>query len=100
MTGFSTADLPASVNTVEKLAVWAMTVLQNLNPDLTTIEETGRAELQIQSAPFFIAAISPPEWRLISRSSIRINSDWQKTGKIWNHAMDISTKPTPAEFKA
>lgn len=100
MTAFSTADLPASVNTVEKLAVWAMTVLQNLYPEMTTVEETGRAELQVQSAPFFIAAVSPPEWRVISRTSIRVSPDWQKSGKIWSHALDLGTKPTPPEFKA
>jgi hypothetical protein len=100
MTAFSTADLPTTVNTVEKLLLWANTVLQHLNPDLTAVEETGRAELMMQSAPFFISAVSPAEWRVISRSSLRISADWQRVGKIWNHAAEISTKPIPTEFRS
>ncbi len=100
MTAFSSADLPASVNSVEKLALWAATVLQHLNPSLTIIEESGKAELAAQSGPFFIAAANPPEWRVISRSSIAVAPTWQRTGKIWQHAIDLSTTAIPAEFKS
>lgn len=101
MVAFSTADLPSSINTVEKLQVWATTVLQHLHPTLTAIEATGSAERCCAAAPFFITATDPAVWRYISRTSIPIDSNWQRgTAKIWTFAKDLSSSSIPAEFKS
>jgi hypothetical protein len=101
MVAFSTADLPSSINTVEKVLVWGSTVMQHLHPTLTAIESTGNAERVISAAPFFITATDPAVWRYISRTSIPLNSNWQRgTGKIWTFASDISSSAIPTEFKS
>jgi hypothetical protein len=101
MVAFATTDLPSSINTVEKLHLWSATVLQNLHPTTTAIEAAGNAQLVITAAPFWITASDPATWRYISRSSIGLNSNWQRgTGKIWTFANDISGQAIPTEFKS
>jgi hypothetical protein len=100
MTAFSTSDLPASINSVEKLYAWCATVLQHLYPTTTVIESTGVAERAISAAPFFVSASDPATWRYISRGSIKLTSTWQRTGKIWQYAEDIGSSAIPTEFKS
>lgn len=99
MTAFTTSDLPASINTVEKLAVWASMVLTHLNPSITTIEATGNAQRVATSAPFEITAVDPLEWRNIARLSIKLHPNWIRQGKRWEHAQDLGSASIPAEFK-
>lgn len=100
MTAFSKADLPDSINTVEKLAVWTDTLLQHLNAELTVIEAAGGTDRAVVSQPWFITAANPPTWRVISRSSIQIQNTWQRGGKIWNFAQELSGATIPSEFKS
>ena len=101
MTGFLTSDLPASINTVEKLHAWSSTVLNHLYRDSSDIEENGQAQFLAQSSPFLITAVSPSKWRLISRTSILLNPNWQKgSSKIWANAEDIGSAAIPVEFKS
>jgi len=100
MVAFSRNDLPDSVNSVEKLIVWAETLLQNLCPEVTAIEVSGSVERISISQPWFIQADNPPRWRVISRSSIPVSAQWQRSGKLWTHAVDVSAATIPAEFKS
>jgi hypothetical protein len=100
MVAFSRNDLPDSVNSVEKLIVWAETLLQNLCPEVTAIEVSGSVDRIAISQPWFIQAANPPTWRVISRSSIPVSSQWQRSGKLWVHAVDVSAASIPAEFKS
>lgn len=101
MTTFLTTDLPSSINSLEKLAVWASTVLNHLNTNQTAIEQTGNAQLTATSAPFYITASDPATWRNISRLSIPLDKNWQRgTGKIWTFAQDLSSSAIPTEFKS
>lgn len=101
MTAFVTTDLPASVNTVEKLAVWSATVLNHLYPDLTAIEENGQAELTAQASPFLINAVSPSQWRNIQRLSIPLDRNWQRGNDgIWASCQDLGSSAVPTEFKS
>lgn len=100
MTAFTRTDIPATIDTVEKLAVWVDTLLNHLNPNETAIEATGVAERICQSAPYFITATNPPVWKNIARTSIVLSPNFQKTGKLWEHAQAISTTAIPVEFKS
>lgn len=100
MVAFTRTDIPASVDTVEKLAVWVETLLNNLFPNDTAVESVGTAERICQAAPFYFTASNPPTWRYVSRHSIVLSPNFQKTGKVWEHAQAISTSAIiPAEFK-
>jgi hypothetical protein len=99
MSAFSPSDLPDSINTVEKLHIWSCMVLQHLNPELTVIEVNGALDRAMLSQPWFITATNPPVWRNISRSSIQLNSNWQRGGKLWTYAQELSSATIPGEFK-
>lgn len=99
MTALTKADIPDSINTVEKLALWCETLLQHLNPDVTVIEASGGADRAVISQPWFITATNPPTWRVISRTSLAVSSTWQRGGKIWNFAQELSSAAIPSEFK-
>jgi hypothetical protein len=101
MTAFQTSDLPSTINTVEKLVVWGQTVLNNLYPEVTSVEATGKAERVAQSGPFEVTAVEPTQWRSIGRTSIPLNRSWQRgVGKMWTHAEDIGSASIPTEFKS
>lgn len=100
MTAFTPADLPPTINSVEKLAVWAAEVLQNLYPNLTTVEflnESGTPQNSrvVESCKFFLTAPNPPEWRHLSRFSFRLSPNHQVEGKIWEHIQDLGTSAIP-----
>ena len=66
MTAFTTADLPASITTVEQLAVWAGSILAEVNPSLTAIEGPGSSVRAAAANSFFIPEGPPePEYRYI-----------------------------------
>lgn len=100
MTALTKADIPDNINTVEKLAVWCDTLLQHLNPELTVIEASGGVDRAAISQPWFITASAPPTWRVISRTSIQVQANWQRGGKIWNFAQELSGATIPSEFKS
>ncbi len=106
MTAFTRADIPASIDTVEKLAVWVGNLLGFLNPRVTATEGTKDADATIvrvsQFSPYFISAVPDDyHWRAVARQSIRLNSTWQSGGtKIWTHAIELSTTVIPSDFKS
>lgn len=106
MTAFSPSDIPASINTLEKLSLWVDNVLNYLNPKTTAVEGTNTADAVnvrvSQFSPYFISAVADDaHWRVVSRKSIRLNSNWQSgSTKIWTHAIELSTTAIPAEFKS
>lgn len=100
MTAFTATDLPTTITTLEKLSVWCSTALNHLNPAATAIEATGVAERTVSTGPFFIVADPTPKWRNIARQSIVLSANFQRQGKIWEHAQEISVAVLPAEFKS
>lgn len=100
MTAFVTSDLPATIDSLEKLAVWVGVCLNNLNPDLTAIEAPNISELVATAHPYAVTASGVFEWRMITRQSIKLNSNWQRAGKIWIHAQPISTTALPPDFRS
>lgn len=101
MTTFQTSDLPASINSVEKLAVWAGMVLNHLYPQATAIEATGDAERVAQSSMFEVTAEEPTQWRNIVRLSVPLDRNWQRgAAKVWANAQDIGSSSIPTEFKS
>lgn len=99
MVALAISDIPDTINTVEKLEVWCATILQHLCPELTVVEATGGADRAVLSQPWFIPATNPPTWRVISRTSIQLSPNWQRGGKFWSHAQELSTASIPSEFK-
>jgi hypothetical protein len=98
MTAFNVSQIPADINTIEQLHVWTSTILSDLYPTQTAVEDTGTAVRVANSSPYYVSSSSPPGWRLISRSSIPLAGTWRRSGQVWDHAQDLGTLPVPAEF--
>lgn len=104
MTKFLPADIPASITTVEQLAVWCAEVLQNLYPNTLVIEfldEAGEPidRRAIEAGLFFYTAAFPPEWRHSSRLSVTVAKDFQATGRIWDHVGILGDSPIPTGMR-
>jgi hypothetical protein len=101
MTVFTSADIPASVNTLEKLAVWVSQALSNLN------QQTAVQELSGLNQPVAVAQIfeyddgGQKKWRFVGRQSIELSPNWQ-TGatKLWANAQILSASALPTDFKS
>jgi hypothetical protein len=104
MTAFDRSMIPASITTLEGLNIWAGMCLSNLYPDMTNTEGTDTSNAVLarvaQSNIYYMAVGNPANWRVISRSSIRVAPIWQ-TGatKIWANAVEFGATPIPADFK-
>lgn len=99
MTSFSVTDIPASVNSLEKLLAWGSTVLNHLYPTVSYEESTGVSNRAAQVIPFEVTVTSTPEWHYITRTTLKLNRNWQQTGKIWEHATDIGSLGIPPAMK-
>lgn len=98
MTAFAPTQIPASVDTVEKLAVWATELLSYLYHEETFIEEVGRSELAVTAGPFQIAANNTVTFRHIARAAIELNRDFKSGGDIWGYAQPLGNLTIPANF--
>lgn len=98
MTAFNAAQIPASIVSLEQLNAWSGTILSDLYPTLTAVEDTSQAYRVANSAPFFVTAATPATWRLITRTSLPLNSSWRRTGKIWTYTQDLGVLAIPADY--
>jgi hypothetical protein len=92
-------DIPSSINTVEKLAVWSANVLFNLNSGVTAVEGDNYTQRAAQSGNFYIAATDLT--RHVARQSIELDAAYSiGAAKPWAYAKELSQKPLTADMKA
>ncbi len=105
MVAFVVEDLPNEINSIEGLAVWALSVLSNVHSISANVERQGDPPtLNATLAPFDIRA-ADSEWnysvsqRAIGRISIPLAADYQ-TKKIWESALPLGLgdEPIPPQF--
>lgn len=96
------ADLPASVNTVEKLACWSINVLNDLYLNQTAIEDSsGNNPRQFQMTPFLVNAGQAATWRLVVRASFALDNTWRRTKQgVWVYAGEAGQLAIPVEYKS
>lgn len=92
MAAFVPANLPASVDTVEKLAFWALDVLAVLNPSAVTTEGTT-------SVPRLATATDEGARNRIFRANLPLIVDFrQAPGPLWTKAQELAVTAIPATF--
>lgn len=101
MTAFTTADLPASINTLEKLSVWVSMALSNINQQ-TAIQEISGLNQPVAVAQLFeYDDNGVKKWRFVGRHSIELSGNWQNgTAKVWANAQILSANALPTDFKS
>lgn len=99
MTVFNVAtDLPADINTLERLAVWVGMALKRCNAKESVIEVAGNyGELVAQTV---LLQASDGTVRSIIRLSIEVDAGYaEKEQKFWLNAKEISSTALPAAYK-
>lgn len=99
------SNLPSSITTVEALAVWALTVLNNSYPDLKVVEaiddEGQDVEVRaVEANTFYITASETPTWRYLARLSVPLRKEFQQSGKIWEHVRILGDDAIPPAMKS
>ncbi|MEM1971508.1 MAG: hypothetical protein QXM92_03500 [Candidatus Anstonellales archaeon] len=98
MTAFNRNDLPGSIDTVEKLALWCALVLQKVNPTKAVLE-TANANPERVAQVALIRA-DDDTIRAVCRLSIEIDPSYgDRKVKFWQNARELSNVDIPASFK-
>lgn len=97
MTAFAPSQLPATVDSVEKLAAWATSILAELYPSLSITVSAGNAERIAQQNTFFFTANSPPIERLVNVLYLPVLGTW-RSDKAWKSAQSPGTSTIPAAY--
>jgi hypothetical protein len=97
MTTYLPANLPSTVNTVEKLALWACGVLYQLHKNTRYQESDASPLIPRVTAQDGLAANG--EECMIIRISIPLNPVWREsTTKFFVEALELSNAAIPAAF--
>lgn len=97
MTVLNTADIPVTVNSVEKLAAWSLGILYQLHKRSRYQESDDSPLVPIITAQDGLAANGTE--RVIFRASLPISDDWRtSTGDFYSLIQDISDAEIPASF--
>lgn len=99
MTAFNKNQLPTTVDTLEKLIVWAGTAAYQLNKTATAVEGAGAAQRVAQFGIFNVESNNTN--RVILRQSLELEQDFAINGKpIWEEVKELSQDALPTVFSA
>lgn len=98
MTAFVPANLPASVDTVEKVALWALGILYQLHKNDRYQESDAAPLIPLITAQDGLAADKSE--RIIFRASLPLSQEWRsQTTKFWQEGLEITSGTTiPTSF--
>lgn len=99
MSAFNSSMLPASVDTLEKLLVWAGAAFHKLNRTATAVEGTGTPARVAQFGIFTVESNNTD--RVIMRQSLVLNPDYAIDNQpVWANVTQTSTEAIPSDFLA
>lgn len=97
MTAFTTANLPASINTLEKLVGWANGAFYSLHRNTEYQESKGGVLVPIATMQDGKAANKTE--RVISRVSLHLADNWREDSQpFWVNIQDVTTAGIPADY--
>lgn len=99
MTAFTPANIPSNVNTLEELAVWAVSALAEINPTASITTAPGIAETVVSAYPFtFRNQPTNPE-RMVLVAYLPLVPGWRSVGKLFSNGVsEISTTALPSSY--
>lgn len=99
MTAFTKMQMPDSIDTLEEVAVWALSALSFVNADLTAIEGPGISERTAQAGIFYVE--SDKKYRFLGRISVAMSAEYLSgNNKLWTYAQELSNTAIPTIFAA
>lgn len=97
MTAFTSANLPSTVNSVEKLAAWSVGILYQLHKNSKYQESDESPLVPLVTAQDGLAADKTE--RVIFRISLPMQDEWRTTpGDFYALVNDISNAAIPPSF--
>ena len=99
MTAFAKENIPATVDTLEKLIVWSAVAFYKINKSATAIEGAGPVARIAQFGIFNVESANTT--RVILRQSLPLQEDFAIDSKpIWENVVELSSDSLPLEFLA
>lgn len=98
MSAFSTSDLPSSVNTVEKLALWSCSVLAELYPNLLVQSRYGELEPVANVVPLRLQYEENNPLRAAILLYLPLDGDWRNK-RLFLAAKELGTVPIPNAYR-
>jgi ABC-type ATPase with predicted acetyltransferase domain len=97
MTAWTTAQTPSNINTIEKLAMWALIMLEEINRKSELLESAGDKQYVITQYIYTDANLAR---QLLTRVNIPVASNilTDKTTKSWEKALELSTVAIPVAY--
>ena len=97
MTTFTTSQLPATVNTIEKLAAWSVGILYQLHKNSKYQESDESPLVPLITAQDGLAADKTE--RVIFRASLPMQDEWRTVpGDFYSLVNEISNAAIPPSF--
>ena len=92
-------DIPNNINTLERLAAWAILALARTNPTLKILETSSTEPERVAQSALIRA--DDDSLRLIARASLEIDPAYSEdnTIKFWMHVQELSNTALPDAFK-
>lgn len=97
MTPFVPANIPPSVNTVEKLNTWTAMILNQLYATQTAIEGDGLPQRVAQYGVYNVP--NDNSVRVLLRTSFKIENNFGSSGqKVYSLVDDLGSDAIPTEY--
>ena len=99
MSALATTQIPASVNSAERLFSYAALILARVNPDLRVLEVSGESTKAIEVV---LIPADDGTYRLIVRASLPLDPDYATdiSTPFFLKARELSNTAVPAGFLA
>lgn len=100
MTAFSTSNLPPNIDTVEKLVVWGLSVLNQVNDSqvITTIPNETERVVTVYPGVRYPSQSTDP-YRFVALAYLPLQSTFLEAGgDIWQQAKEITNAMIPSGF--
>lgn len=91
-------DIPSSINTLERLATWAIMSLRRTNPTQKVIEVSESAPVNVVQAA--IVQADDGSVRFFGRISLPVAADYAEdnVNKLWMKSEELSNTVLPSAF--
>lgn len=99
MVAFAPSNIPTTVGTVEELAVWAISILAELTPDVSIATDRNTLEPVATCQTFRFANEVTQKERVVLAAYVPLTAGWRGAGKFWDGGIDtLSSATIPASY--
>lgn len=93
-------QIPAYINTVEKVNAWSASILADLNPTASVVTAPGQSERLAQCYPLFFASNTPAIERLVVVSYLPLPTNWRGIGALHKAVTELGNAAIPDAYTA